>query len=108
MIRASLLDFAMRNKALDPYRLETIGAARGAVLEVGVGSGLNLPLYGRAVDSVHALDPSPELLDLACQRAKNATIPVSLVQASAEQIPFDASVFETVVMTWALCSIPDP
>jgi SAM-dependent methyltransferase len=103
-----LLDLAMRNPVLDQYRRNVIGSARGAVLEVGVGSGLNLPLYGRTVDHVYALDPSLELLALACQRARDAIIPVSLMRALAEQIPFPGSIFDTVVMTWTLCSIPDP
>jgi ubiquinone/menaquinone biosynthesis C-methylase UbiE len=57
-----LLDLAMRNRLLDDYRQRTIETARGLVLEVGVGSGVNLSLYGRAVTRVIALDPSPELL----------------------------------------------
>src|SRR3982074_978753 len=103
-----LLDLAMRNQALDRYRRNVIGAAPGSGLEVGVGSGLDLPLYGRPVDRGHALDPSLELLGLARQRARDAIIPVALVRASAEQIPFAGSIFDTVVMTWTLCSIPDP
>src|SRR5215831_11743285 len=103
-----ILDLAMRNKALDPYRHKIIGSARGLVLEVGVGSGMNLPLYARAVDRVYGLDPSPELLSLARQRARNAIVAVSLVRASAEEIPFASSVFDTIVMTWTLCSIPKP
>jgi ubiquinone/menaquinone biosynthesis C-methylase UbiE len=103
-----LLDLAMRNQALDQYRRNTIGSARGVVLEVGVGSGLNLPMYGQAVDHVYALDPSLELLCLARERAKGATVPVSLVRASAEEIPFPGSILDTVVMTWTLCSIADP
>jgi SAM-dependent methyltransferase len=99
---------AMRNEALDPYRHKIIGSARGLVLEVGVGSGINLPLYGRAVDSVYGLDPSPELLDLARQRAREAAVPIFLVRASAEEIPFATSVFDTAIMTWTLCSIPKP
>ena len=103
-----ILDLAMRNQALDHYRRDTIGAARGVVLEVGVGSGMNLPLYGRAVDRVYALDPSTELLDLARHRARDAIVSVSLVRASAEEIPFASSAFDTIVMTWTLCSIPKP
>src|SRR5438874_10972551 len=103
-----LLDLAMRNEALDHYRRDSIGSARGVVLEVGVGSGLNLPLYGPAVDRVFALDPSPEFLALARQRAKTAIVPVVLVRASAEQIPFSSSSFDSIIMTWTLCSITDP
>jgi ubiquinone/menaquinone biosynthesis C-methylase UbiE len=103
-----ILDLAMRNEALDPYRHKIIGSARGLALEVGVGSGMNLPLYGRAVDSVYGLHPTPELLDLARQRAREAAVPIFLVRASAEEIPFATSVFDTAIMTWTLCSIPKP
>jgi ubiquinone/menaquinone biosynthesis C-methylase UbiE len=103
-----ILDLAMRNEALDPYRHKIIGSARGLALEVGVGSGMNLPLYGRAVDSVYGLHPTPELLDLARQRAREAAVPIFLVRASAEEIPFATSVFDTPIMTWTLCSIPKP
>jgi len=103
-----ILDLAMRNEALDPYRHKIIGSARGLALEVGVGSGMNLPLYGRAVESVYGVDPTPELLDLARQRARKAAVPIFLVRASAEEIPFATSVFDTAIMTWTLCSIPKP
>jgi ubiquinone/menaquinone biosynthesis C-methylase UbiE len=103
-----ILDLAMRNEALHRYRRDVIGAARGRVLEVGVGSGLNLSLYGRAVTRVFALDPSLELLGFAREQAASARVPVIFVRGKAEQLPFTASLFDTVVMTWTLCSIPDP
>jgi ubiquinone/menaquinone biosynthesis C-methylase UbiE len=103
-----LLDLAMRNRVLDHYRQRTIEAARGLVLEVGVGSGLNLPLYGPAVTHVVGLDPSPELLRLASRRAGDVVIPVSLLRASAEHLPLADAVCDTIVMTWTLCSIPNP
>ena len=71
-----LLDLAMRNRLLDRYREQAIETARGLVLEVGIGSGLNLPLYGPAVSHVFGLDPSPELLRLASRRAADVVIPV--------------------------------
>lgn len=103
-----LLDWAMRQDQLAPYREETIKAARGLVLEIGVGSGLNLPIYGAAVDQVYGIDPSPELLNPASKRIADASVPVSLVRASAELLPFAAAAFDTLVMTWTLCSIPNP
>jgi ubiquinone/menaquinone biosynthesis C-methylase UbiE len=103
-----LLDLAMRNRVLDPYRQRTIETAQGLVLEVGVGSGLNLPLYGRAVARVVGLDPCPELLRVASRRAVDAVVPVSLLRGSAEHVPLADAAFETIVMTWTLCSIPNP
>src|SRR4029077_13698990 len=82
--------------------------ARGLVLEVGVGSGLNLRFYSRTVDRVFGIDLSPELLRLAHERTADAVVPVSLLRASAEHLPFADAGFDTVVMTWTLCSIPNP
>ena len=78
------------------------------MLEIGIGSGLNLPLYCPAVDPVFGIDPSPELLDRARKRIADAHVTVSLVRASAEQLPFADAVFDTLVMTWTLCSIQNP
>ncbi|HVB15465.1 MAG TPA: class I SAM-dependent methyltransferase [Stellaceae bacterium] len=103
-----LLDLAMRNRALDRFRRQTVASAHGKVLEIGAGSGLNLALYGAAVERVVAIDPSPGLLHRAGGRIADARVPVSLVRASAERLPFAASAFDTIVMTWTLCSIPDP
>src|SRR5260370_1386435 len=103
-----LLDLAMRNKLLDHYRQRTIVTARDLVLEVGVGAGLNLPLYGSAVIPVVAVDPSEELLRLASKRRADLVVPVSLIRGSAERLPFADAVFDTVVMTWTLCSISNP
>jgi ubiquinone/menaquinone biosynthesis C-methylase UbiE len=98
----------MRNRSLDAYRQRTIMAASDVVLEIGAGSGQNLPLYGSAVDRVCAIDPSAELLRLATSRIADVSVPVSLVRGSAEEIPFANMVFDTIVMTWTLCSIPNP
>jgi ubiquinone/menaquinone biosynthesis C-methylase UbiE len=103
-----LLDLAMRNRLLDDYRQRTIETARGLVLEVGVGSGLNLPLYGSAVTRVVGLDPSLELLRLASNRTADAVVPVSLLRGSAEHVPFRDAVFHAIVITWTLYSIPNP
>jgi ubiquinone/menaquinone biosynthesis C-methylase UbiE len=103
-----LINLAMRNRSLDAYRQRTIGAASGLVLEIGVGSGQNLPLYGSAVHRVYAIDPSMELLHMARNRIAEARLPVSLIRASVEQLPFAGTIFDTIIMTWTLCSIPNP
>lgn len=102
-----LTHLAMSQQQLVPFRRRIVGAAEGRVLEIGIGSGLNLPLYGATVTSVIGLEPSSELLRRARPRATAATIPMMLLDASAEAIPLDAASVDTVVTTWTLCTIPD-
>ncbi len=103
-----LLDWAMRDHHLAPYRRRALDAAEGLVLEIGAGSGLNFARYTERLDRVVALDPSPPLLRLAARRLGEARMPVSLLCASGEVLPFADSAFDTAVATWTLCSIPDP
>ncbi len=103
-----LLDVAMRQRQLRTYRQQIIPAARGRVLEVGVGSGLNLPLYGGSVDMLFGLDPSAPLLSMARRRATAAGVRADLWQGSANSIPLGDAMMDTVVLTWTLCSILDP
>lgn len=102
-----LIELAMKNKAAGKERARFVPLAGGVVLEVGVGSGLNIPIYGPAVQKLYALDPSPELLRMARPRAKQASFPAELFQQSAEAIPLADESVDTVVTTWTLCSIPD-
>ncbi|MGH7066360.1 MAG: class I SAM-dependent methyltransferase [Acetobacteraceae bacterium] len=102
-----LLHLAMRQNQFLPFRERVLGAAEGRVLEIGIGSGINLPLYRPTVRSVIGLEPSPELLRMARTRAAVAAVPIELLEASAEQVPLDAGSVDTVVTTWTLCTIPD-
>jgi ubiquinone/menaquinone biosynthesis C-methylase UbiE len=102
-----LTHLAMRQKQLLPFRKRVVGAAEGRVLEIGIGSGLNFPLYGAGVKSVIGLEPSPELLHMARKRAEAATPFETLLDASAEAIPLDSGSVDTVVTTWTLCTIAD-
>ena len=103
-----ILDLVMRQTQLEEYRREVVGAATGRVLEVGVGSGLNFPFYGKQVEIVFGIDPSPRLLAIARRRAAASGVRAELLQGSATAIPLADNTIDTVVMTWTLCSIPDP
>ena len=103
-----LTDIVMRNRAAHAERVRFIPLASGDVLEVGVGSGLNIPVYGTAVRTLCALDPSPRLLRMARRHAARARFPVTFMQQSAEAIPLADGVVDTVVTTWTLCTIPEP
>jgi ubiquinone/menaquinone biosynthesis C-methylase UbiE len=98
----------MRQKQLTKYRRSVVAAARGRVLEIGVGSGLNFPLYGKQVERVYGIDPSPRLLAIAGRRAAASGVPVELLLGSATAMPLADNAVDTVVMTWTLCSIPNP
>jgi ubiquinone/menaquinone biosynthesis C-methylase UbiE len=102
-----LIHHAMRQKDLAAYRSRVVPAAEGRVLEIGVGSGLNLPFYSAKVRHVIGLDPSPKLLSMARQAARPAMAPAEFVEGSAEAIPLEDRSVDTVVTTWTLCSIPD-
>ena len=100
-----LVNLAMRNRQLASYRERTIRLAEGRVLEIGVGSGLNLPLYTNRATEILGLDPHPKLLAMASQKSRS--IPSRFIEGSAESIPLDDATIDTVVTTWSLCTIPD-
>jgi ubiquinone/menaquinone biosynthesis C-methylase UbiE len=102
----ALTDLSMRNKRLRPYRERIGGAALGRVLDVGVGSGLNLPFYQRARE-IFGVEPSRRLLARARGEARHTQIPVHLFEGSAECIPLADRSIDILVLTWTGCSIPD-
>ncbi|WP_353180787.1 class I SAM-dependent methyltransferase [Salinisphaera sp. T5B8] len=101
-----LCHMAMRNRHLAPYRRRVLSGAQGEVLEIGIGSGLNLPFYGPHVRGIHGLEPSLQLVRIARRAAEHSARPVALIEGSAEAIPFDDKSLDTIVTTWTLCSIP--
>jgi ubiquinone/menaquinone biosynthesis C-methylase UbiE len=103
-----LIRLTMRGRDFVPYRERTLATAAGRVLEVGIGSGENLPRYGSAVTEVIGLEPSARLAAMARAAAKPAVLPVTIMELSAEKIPLDAQCVDTAVMTWTLCSIANP
>lgn len=106
-IMPRIIAAGMQNKAMNRYRPRIPPLATGRVLEVGIGSGLNLPYYGREVTRVFGLEPSAYLREQAAEAARSAPFPVELLAAGAESIPLDSGSVDTVVSTWTLCSIPD-
>lgn len=106
IILPRLCDLAMRNRLLLPIRERVIGAAEGRVLEIGVGSGLNLPFYRPPVREVLALEPAAKLVAMARNASRGTIMPVSFLEASAEAIPLESHSVDTIVTTWTMCSIP--
>jgi ubiquinone/menaquinone biosynthesis C-methylase UbiE len=102
-----LIDLAMRNKETARLRAAWIPQACGEVLELGIGSGLNLSFYSSQVHRVYGVDPSLELQQMARKRAETGDIKVEFLAQSAEEpLPLANASIDTVVVTWTLCSIP--
>jgi ubiquinone/menaquinone biosynthesis C-methylase UbiE len=103
-----LIKLAMRNTQFAPYRERVVSAAAGRVLEIGVGAGENQSRYGPAVSELVGLEPSARLAAMARRAAEHSLIKTTIVESTAEKMRLDPASFDTVVMTWTLCSIPDP
>jgi ubiquinone/menaquinone biosynthesis C-methylase UbiE len=106
VILPRLCHLVMRNRRLTPYRERVIASAEGRVLEIGIGSGLNLPFYGPEVREIVGLEPAPQLIAMARRVAERTPMPVRFMEESAAAISLDSDTIDTVVMTWTLCSIP--
>jgi ubiquinone/menaquinone biosynthesis C-methylase UbiE len=90
-------------------REKVVPLARGQVLEVGIGSGLNLPYYDTGtVTKVWGLDPSPEMVKMARKAAGQVPFEVEFMDQPAEQIPLEDVSVDTILVTYSLCTIPDP
>jgi len=103
-----LINLVMQSKADTAERAKLIPQASGTVLEVGIGSALNVPFYDARVKRLCGVDPSRELWQLGRKRVRKAPFPVVFLAASGEQIPLEDMSVDTVVSTWTLCTIPDP
>jgi ubiquinone/menaquinone biosynthesis C-methylase UbiE len=102
-----LCEWGMSRRPLMECRREVLSGARGRVLEIGVGTGLNLPLYPQHVKRITAIDANAGMMPRAQKRAARTAIEIDLRIASAEELPLESGQFDTVVSTWTLCSIPD-
>ncbi|MGD1854217.1 MAG: class I SAM-dependent methyltransferase [Leptolyngbyaceae cyanobacterium] len=107
LIFPRLLDLTMSGQELSQYRHSLLQSVRGNVLEIGFGTGLNIPHYGEGVTAITAIDPNEGMAAIAASRVDSSAIPITLKTASAEALPMDTAVFDAVVCTWTLCSIPN-
>lgn len=107
---ANWYDFFMKpleKKKFKRIRKELLAKATGSVLELGSGTGINFPLYEVPV-IVTAIEPSQHMIERSLSKHRQAVVPIEIVQASAEELPFETDTFDTVVATLVFCTIPNP
>lgn len=95
------------NKYITSWRKQLLSHAKGTVLEIGAGTGINFPLY-KNCENVIALEPNPYMILKSQAREKQAIVPIEIVEGMAEKLPFYDEQFDTVVVTLVLCSVQDP
>jgi ubiquinone/menaquinone biosynthesis C-methylase UbiE len=93
---------------LEKIRADALSGARGRVLEIGFGSGLNLKHYPGAVQSLVAVEPNDGMQARARPRIATSGFPVEVIQGTAEQLPLPDAGFDTAVSTLTLCTVADP
>ena len=94
-------------KALDPLRRRVCAGLAGDVVEIGFGSGLNVPFYPAAVTRVAAVEPSDLGWRLAGERLRSAAVPVERAGLDGQSLPLPDGSYDAALSTWTLCSIPD-
>jgi SAM-dependent methyltransferase len=104
-----VINCACGTKPVQRQRQKVVPRARGVVLEIGIGTGLNLPFYdGSAVDRLVGLDPSEASWALAAERGRHLAFPVEFIGLPGEEIPLPDHSVDSIVMTFSLCTIPHP
>ncbi|MBT3672741.1 MAG: class I SAM-dependent methyltransferase [Porticoccaceae bacterium] len=107
-ILPSFLNCACGSKPINYQRQKVVPQASGVILEVGIGSGLNIPFYDRSkVEEVIGLDPSPELNAMAKKVADEYNLPVDFMLSGAEEMALPNNYVDTVLVTYTMCTIPD-
>jgi len=108
-IMPRLIDFACSLKPITYQRRLTVPQAEGVVLEVGIGSGLNLPFYDASkVKKIIGIDPDDQMWARSQKRRSGFQIPIERIGLSGEDISLDSNFADTVLATYTLCTIPDP
>ena len=108
-ILPKLLDKCCSTKPVNYQRKKIVPYAKGTILEIGIGSGLNIPFYQKSkVEKIYGLDPSPELCEMAKQAAIKNEIDINFLLNGAEEIKIASNSIDTVLLTYTLCTIPNP
>ncbi len=102
-----LMDWTLSTRTFQEQRQKVLASVHGVVLEIGFGTGLNLPHYPKTVSSLTALEPAILLPHKLTRRLSEGALMVEVVRVSAEAMPFEAGRFDFVVSTLTLCTIPD-
>ena len=102
-----ICDWVMRDPRMAELRQEVLASVDGEILEIGFGTGLNLPHYPRHVRGIITVDPNPGMNALAKERVAQSGIVVDHRMLGSETLPFENETFDCVVSTWTLCSIPE-
>ena len=107
-ILPKFLNCACGTKPINYQRGKIVPLAKGIVLDIGIGSGLNIPFYNKSnIDHFYGLDPSEELLKIAKSLAKKSELEIEFLQCGAEAIPLPDQSIDTVLITYTMCTIPD-
>jgi ubiquinone/menaquinone biosynthesis C-methylase UbiE len=107
LIFPRLLDTVMSKSLFSQYRQTLLTQVSGEVLDIGFGTGLNLPYYPGTLKKLTAIDINPGMNAIARQRLRNSSLNIDLQQLNGEHLPMADYTFDTVVSTWTLCSIAD-
>ena len=102
-----LTDVALRGRAFGEIRSRVASGLAGEVLEVGFGSGLNVPYYPQEVRRVRAVDPATVGRRLAARRVAASGVPVEYLGLDGQVLPLEAASIDHVLITWTMCTIPD-
>ncbi len=102
-----LMELCMGTRKSQEQREQALASVQGIVLEIGFGTGLNLPHYPKTVTWLTAVDPAILLQKTVAQRSAELSFPVELLHLNAEKLPFEDGRFDCAVSTFTLCTIPD-
>jgi ubiquinone/menaquinone biosynthesis C-methylase UbiE len=103
-----LMDWGMSGRRIQEQRAQVLAGVHGQVLEIGFGTGLNLPHYPKSVTRLIAVEPGRFLETTVAKRSDRAAMPVEVVRIPAEELPWEDEQFDCVVSTWTLCAIAEP